>query len=41
MQETEIAFLLGAYMELVNIEVVGKQKELILGYWYIYNLFNI
>ena len=30
-QEAEIACLLGTYMELVDVEVVGKQKELMLG----------
>ena len=30
MQETEVVFLLGTFMELVDIEVGGKQKELLL-----------
>ena len=30
-REAEAAFLLGTYMELVDKEVVGKQKELMVG----------
>ena len=30
-REAEAAFLLGTYMELVDNEVVGKQKELMVG----------
>jgi hypothetical protein len=30
-REAEVAFLLGTYMELVDKEVVGKQKELMVG----------
>ena len=30
-QEAETIFLLGIYMELVDREVVGKQKELLVG----------
>ena len=30
-REAEVAFLLGTYMELVDREVTGKQKELMVG----------